>query len=247
MKKRDLVLALCITTVFAVLAAWQRQHVYLILSADLLVVLGWIVFCLQRNRQHSIASVKLLDEGHINNFVERMDVEIRQFIPSPYRNMLIVNRMAGLCYLDRCKEVVEVLEHTSTWLFHPMFKLIYLNNMLFALCMSDAERARAFITEHGETLRNHGKKAVERFISGTLRMYSVLVEDDNTLKHELANTAQDSESLPAKSTNLYLQARCAWLEGDADSAANLMRQANELSPECLFQDHPENKFAIRLS
>lgn len=214
----------------------QSWLLHLLPAAFLIVFLcffGWFIW-------RSWRVVRLLNEGRGEEFLAAIDKDLARTRTKGYRRVLLINKSAGLPFVGRFAEAVELLDEVDPGKLRGTAKALYANNMLYNLARSDPDRARAFYAEHRPIFEDLPKHRMLRHaLRGTHAIYRFLVEGDLGAGEEFRHLAED-ERIPtyARAQNLYFLALVAARVGNTTLAKEQYDKAREYSPHCYLGPVP---------
>lgn len=202
---------------------------------------------LQRINRH-------LEEGRPQQFLEELDAELRRPAydsrPNPMKELLKLNRSAGLVYLGQFEHALLQLEEVDRdalgkgwWGRQRRFTdALYFNNKLYTLlCARRYEEAIAIWSEHAEKIvPRTGNPVLDHCLKGTAATYQYHCGDLGQARDMLERLLQEPQ-IPRlyKAHRLYYLGRIDLSEGRFDQGMARIEEAARLAPGGFLAEEPK--------
>lgn len=201
---------------------------------------------LQRINRH-------LEEGRPHQFLQELDAEIerdKSDRPSPMKELLKLNRSAGLVYLGEFEAALRQLDDVNRevlgkgwWGKQRRFTdALYFNNKLYTLlCARRYDEAIAIWSEHAEKIvPRTGNPVLDHCLKGTAATYQYHCGDVGQARDLLERLLQEPQ-IPRlyKAHRLYYLGRIELFEGRFEQGMKNVEEAARLAPGGFLAEEPK--------
>src|SRR6185503_6694063 len=128
----------CITMWWAFM---QRCAGVILVSFLGLLALGIIIelyALIYIKRRRSLTVTKFLEEGEVDRFLSEIDIDLEKEKTKVYKDMLFVNKSAGLYYMGRPREALQLLNQVNVRKLPRIFRRLYFNNRLANMILDES-------------------------------------------------------------------------------------------------------------
>lgn len=197
----------------------------------LLVFLGLTGFRLFRVVTRSRYVVGLLRDDRPDDFLREIDQDIAQARPR-LRAMLEVNKSAGLCYVGRFEEALELLQGADMGRMPRQVRVLHANNLLMTLLhLNRLDEARRWHAQNQVLIESEVRHTELRSaVRGTLAIYEMLCGNRSKGEAELSELVKDSAPDYLRASRLYFLGRAQLEQGRRQEAEDCLRLAATLVP-----------------
>ncbi len=206
------------------------------LSAILLV--GVMLWHSLRYSAASLRTLRLLDEGRVEDFLIQIDADIAATGPGRVRTVSLLNKATGLYRLGRFTDALDALSQVDSRSVRGRMEMVLACNRLTLLSHVDAAQATAFSVAQEELFGSQTRDpALRYFKERTQMIYRLLVERD--VRASSFFTVSDDPDVPtlSRAGNLYYQAVAAQISGDLRRARELYKGAGDA--DVCYRSWPE--------
>lgn len=138
--------------------------------------------------RRSLAVVKILESGDVARFLSELEKDIQSEKHKAYKDMLLVNKTAGLYYLGQWQQALMILEGINLRKLPRLFRYLYYNNKFANLLLAERlEDARALFEQNESIFQRaskipifvnpiQGNMAVLKYLQGHYEESRVILE-----------------------------------------------------------------------
>lgn len=198
---------------------------------------------LQRINRH-------LEQGRPQQFLHEIELELQKNHSGSLRELLKLNRSAGLVYLGQFEEALLAIREVDRevlgngWLGRQrrFTDALYYNNLLYTLlCAKRYEDAVALWCEHAEKIiPRTGHGLLDHCLKGTAATYQYHCGDLSQAREALERLIREP-NIPRlyKAHRLYYLGRIDLMEGRFDQAMERIEEAAKLAPGGFLAEEPK--------
>lgn len=179
-------------------------------------------------RAYYVASL-LNKKGNPDLFLKEVERDIRFAFTRRYRNMLLVNKSAGLIYKGDFEDAVNLLKSIKPERFPRKIKLLYYNNLLSGLFLLERlDEAKELFNKHQKMFyEKSGSKLLDMAVKSTLAVYEMYFGSLNTSRRMLEELLNEKLSDLHRATMLYYIGLIELKEGKLDEAKKRFEEAEK--------------------
>lgn len=222
----------------------------MILEAFFFTIFGVMLFSGMETHSRLQRVNNLLENGRPREFLKEIETELASNKHSgALRELLRLNRSAGLVYVGQFDEALQALQEVNLdvlgrgWLGRQrkFTDALYYNNLLYTLlCARHYERAVAVWSEHAEKIvPRTGHALLDHCLKGTAATYQYHCGDLHQAREQLEQLLREP-SIPKlyKAHRLYYLGRIELFEKRFDEGMKHVEEAARLAPGGFLAEEP---------
>jgi tetratricopeptide (TPR) repeat protein len=184
-------------------------------------------------RRRSLAVVKILQSGDVERFLAEIEKDIQKEKQKVYKNMLLINKTAGLYYSGEWQQALEILDAINPRKLPRLSCYLYYNNKLANLLLAERiEDARVLVEENQKIFQRASKIPV--FINSiqgniaVLKYFQGRYEESGAMLEKLIHAEQNKLFLAVR---MYYLGRIYLNQGKMEEGKKLIRDAAAGAPQ----------------
>ncbi|GEM_PF-5216569 len=187
-----------------------------------------------RKHRRSLAVIKILESGDVSLFLSELEKDIQKETHRAYKNMLLINKTAGLYYSGQWQQAQLILEGINPRKLPRLFCYLYYNNKLANLLLAERlEDARALVEENQISIFQRASK-IPMFVNPIQGNMAVLKYSQGHYEESrvmLEKLLFDEPNKVYAAVRMYYLG-CIYLkQGKIEEGKNLLRDAIGLAPQ----------------
>jgi tetratricopeptide (TPR) repeat protein len=177
--------------------------------------------------------VALLYDDQPERFLAEIEKDIAACGPGDvFRICLLVNKSAGLYYVGRFEEAVQLLRELPARRLPRIFQCVYYHNLLTSLLeLRRFDEARRIMEENRRLLVPETRvKALNEAIRGSLALFELSCGDRRAGYEALASLARNATTDPGRAFRLFHLGVADLEQGKVEAARHALKMAESLAP-----------------
>ena len=195
-------------------------------------IIGEFFYVSFAKHRRSVIVTKFLEAGDVDRFLAEIEKDIEKEKSKVYKDMLLVNKTAGLYYMGRSREAVRILDEIKIVKLPKLFRYLYYNNRMANLILDERiNEAQELVDKNPEVFKMTDKPSlINHAMQGNLAALAFHQGDHEKSRVMLEGLLRVKRSrFYAAATHLYLGS-IELKKGNTDEAKAHLTEASQAAP-----------------